>query len=288
VVAKGVSNLEALWHGFGPETKAALIGAVVTVITAAVGFGGLILQMRSQALQARQSIAENEKRRLKAAIYEDSVVICRSLSDAAINLSTQLQSAAMQLGIAVRAAASQNGFQLPTARYPRIIDSYNEFSDAALRFIFLIENRRIVDPRIAVFRTAFNVILHDARALMYSHLVPELMPSLPTEAPDGTLFPYNLPTAERVERIHILSKRFIETLNDATAYTDDFLVEMQNHLLGDLFGKEVAHRQPIDPNCKVITLAKADELERWFETSTPWGQEMTSVNDRTRDRFETR
>lgn len=288
MVAEGVSNLETLWHGFGPETKAALIGAVVTVITAVVGFGGLILQMRAQAKQTRLSIAENETRRLKATMYEDAVVICRSLSDSAIDLSTQLQSMVMQFDIAVAAAANQQSYQLPNARWLRIVDSYNSFSDAALRFVFLIENRRIVDPRIVVFRTAFNAILHETRTLMYTHLISEAMPSLPTAAQDGTLFPYNLPTAETVERIDAISNRVLEVLNDATAYTDDFLVEMQNHLLGDLFGKQVPHRQPIDPSCKVITLEKANELERWFESSTPWGQEMASVNNRTRERFEPR
>ncbi len=53
-------------------------------------------------------------------------------------------------------------------------------------------------------------------------------------------------------------------------YAEDFLVELQNALLGDLFAKQVAHRKPLDPTKQVIKLEQADELDQWFATSTDW------------------
>ncbi len=48
---------------------------------------------------------------------------------------------------------------------------------------------------------------------------------------------------------------------DVVAYTEDFLTEMQNALLGDLFETQLPPRQPLDPNRRVVTLECAEELE---------------------------
>lgn len=68
-------------------------------------------------------------------------------------------------------------------------------------------------------------------------------------------------------------------------YAEDFLVELQNILLGDLFGHAVSHRAPIDPNSKVVSLANCDELEAWFNNSTPWGKHCAKVQAETRQRL---
>ena len=85
--------------------------------------------------------------------------------------------------------------------------------------------------------------------------------------------------------IRDLCESFIAALDDAVMYTEDFLVELQNHLLGDLFGKKVAHRKPLDPAKKVITFQQASELERWFATSTDWGHKMAQIEAETTARF---
>lgn len=68
-------------------------------------------------------------------------------------------------------------------------------------------------------------------------------------------------------------------------YAEDFLVELQNILLGDLFGNAVSHRAPIDPNSKVVSLANFNELNLWFNNSTPWGRHCAALEEETRQRF---
>jgi hypothetical protein len=274
-----------IWSGFGPETKAALIGAVSTCVAGAVGFGSLFIQIRSQGRQSRDAIAENERRRLKASMYDDSVVTCRKLADAAIHMSTQLRTMMMQLEVSARAASVNLAYDLPSARFPALAEAYAQFSDTVLQFIFLVENRRIIDPRILVFRTAMSVVLHDTRELMYSKFVLSVMPVLPVQGPDGNHFPYSAPSIEAADVVKALSQDFINSLDDSVAYTDDFLVELQNHLLGDLFDRKVTHRQPLDPNSKVITLENAQKLEQWFGASTEWGNTVTRVEAETAARF---
>ena len=111
------------------------------------------------------------------------------------------------------------------------------------------------------------------------------MQSIPVQLPDGSIFPYTPPTVEHASFIKRFCESFIAALDDATMYTEDFQVELQNHLLGDLFGKNVIHRKPLDPAKKVITFQRADELEHWFATSTDWGREMARIDADTVARF---
>ena len=278
-------DLYSLWSGLGPEIKAALIGAVATMCVGIVGFGGLILQMQSQGKQSRDSIAENERRRLKAAMYEDAVGVCRELADTSIELANALRMMMLQVEFAAQAHQNGQPYNLPAARYPTLLEKYTQLSDAVLKFIFLVENRRVVDPRILIFRTAMSVVLHDTAKLMHSDFVVNVMVSIPAQHPDGSMFPYTPPRVQQASVIKQLCERFIAALDDAVMYTEDFLVELQNALLGDLFETKVAHRDPLDPKKKVITLEHADELERWFAASTDWGKEMARIEAETAARF---
>lgn len=241
--------------------------------------------MRSQSRQAIDAIAENERRKLKAEMYNDAVGVTHDLVDAAIALSTRLRTMAMELRLAAHANTVGLGYPLPKARYSELLALYQAFSDGALRFIFLVENRRIVDPRILIFRTAMRAALHETHELMFSKFVLSVMPLLPATDANGEPFPYNAPSPESAEAAHLLSECLCEALMDVTSYSEDFLVELQNHLLGDLFANSVEHRKPLDPKCRVITLDKAQELEAWFSEHTAWGRQAAKIDAEARERF---
>ena len=133
-----MTDLYFLWSGFGPETKAALIGAISTVGVGIIGFGGLILQMRSQGKQSRDSVAENERRRLKAAMYEDAVMVCRELADTSIELANALRMMMFQVEFAAQAHPNGQPYSLPAARLPTLSEKYTQFSDAVMKFVFLV------------------------------------------------------------------------------------------------------------------------------------------------------
>ena len=116
-----MNDLYQLWSGFGAETKAALIGAISTMCVGIIGFGGLICQMRSQGRQSRDAVAENERRRLKAAIYEDAVVICRELADTSIELANALRMMMLEIEFAAQAHSKGQHFDLPSARTPGVV-----------------------------------------------------------------------------------------------------------------------------------------------------------------------
>ena len=273
------------WHGLGGETKAAIISAVATLSAAFAGFRAIILQMRSQGSQSRAAIDETERRKLKVGMYEQGVLVCRNVADMAIALSTQLRIMKTQLEIASRAQETGLDFQVPSSRFSNLLTSYAAFSEAVFRFIFLLENRRIIDPDIIIFRTAFSTVMHDANDLMYSQFVVHVMPMLPIDPPSGSLYKYSPPSLRGALAVGKITDQLIGSLSDAIAYTEDFLIEMQNRLLGDLFGTQLRHRQPLDPAQKVIRLDQAEALESWFRRETPWGQNCERVEAETRASF---
>lgn len=278
-------GISAWWIGLSVELQAALVGAAATAGAAIFGVGAVIAQVRSQGRQSRAAIAETERRKINAALYEDALSICRGLADASIELSTKLQTMNMEIEITARAEAAMLAYNLPSARFPALSALYGEFADAALRFIFLIENRRIVDPRILIFRTAMNTVLHDSRQSMLSDFVLHVMPALPTDNPRGGTFPYKPPSIDGALAVRKYSDQLIRAADDATAYTEDFLTEMQNVLLGDLYGNHLEPRRPLDPARRTVTLDQAEDLEAWFNVNTAWGVEAARVEGDARERF---
>lgn len=272
-----MSSIYTFWCGFGSETKAALIGAIATFAVGLIGFGGLFFQIRSQGKQSRDAVAENERRRLKANMFEDAVLICREVSDTAIEISNTLRMMTVQIEYAAQAHAARLPYDLPTVRFPGLLEQYRHFTDATLKFIFLVEQRQIIDPRILIFRTAMSVIMHDTRVQLFEELVPHVFKAVPVQLPDGTFCEYVPPAMPEALSIKIICERLIDSLGDGMAYAEDFLIELQNHLLGDLFGQKAAHRKPADPTKQVITFEHADELQTWFATSTAWGIKLAQV-----------
>lgn len=273
------------WIGLSAELQAALVGAAATAGAAIFGVGAVIAQVRSQGRQSRAAIAEAERRKTNAALYEDAVSICRGLADASIELSTKLHTMNMEIGVAARAAAAMLAYNIPSARFPALSALYDKFADAALRFIFMIENRRIVDPRILIFRTAMNTVLHNSRQSMFSDFVLHVMPALPTDHPNGGIFPYKPPSIDGALAVRKCSDQLIRAMDDAIAYTEDFLTEMQNVLLGDLYGNRLEPRQPIDPSRRTVTLDQAQDLEAWFSSKTAWGVQAERIEAEARERF---
>jgi len=269
--------MQALWTAMDSTLRAGFVQAAAALFAAIFGFGGVIITIIMQGRQSRRAVAENERRRIRAAMYEDAVGICRELADTSIELSNALRMMALQLLAASQAAEHGQQITLPDARFPALLASYGRFSDATIKAIILIETRRIVDPRLIVFRSALSVVLHDTRKIVHGEFAAWVMPNIPTDNPAGGVFPYQAPTTVRAGQISQLCQRVIDSLGDATAYSEDLLVELQNLLLGDLFKSPVPARTPIDRAKRAVTLAQSEELEGWFRTTTDWGRELNRI-----------
>ena len=273
-----------LWESLDASMQAAIVGVGGTVLTAIIALFAIAWQLSAQRKQSNDAIAENERRKLKAAMYEDAVKVARELVDSAIALSTPIRITALQVRTVAAAAAEGRQFMPPQTSVPDVLQKWSAAQEAVVRFIFLVEERRFIDPRLLVFRSAMNSVAHDAREAMDGNLFVRLVDVVQHQLHNGDLSQY-VPPIETAEHFNSASERLLSALQDMQCYAEDFLVELQNILLGDLFGNAVSHRAPIDPNSKVVSLANFDDLEVWFNNSTPWGRHCAAVEAETRQRF---
>ena len=271
-----LDHLWANWNAASETLKAAFVGGAATLIAASAGFGGLIWQMRSQANLSRQAILEAEARKLKAEMYSDGVQAATDLSDAAIAMNTILLRLSLDLKLIGQATKIGASAAIPSIRFPMIMDAHSKFSEAALKFIYLVENRRVIDPRIEIFRDGISSCMHEEQAF-HSAAVEHFMPLVPTDKPNGGIYPYVTPNEEAIAAARTQLERGMMGLEDSISIAQDFLVELQNLLLGDLFEKEVAHRVPLDPRHRVFNVHDYDKLRAWLRTETEWSRHCEQI-----------
>jgi len=257
-----------IWSGFGAETKSALLNGVFTLLAAFFGVWAIIHQIRSQARESRSSLKENERLKLKAEMFEESVLLSRSVSDNAIALSTKLRTFSYDILMASTNFALDGNAEKIKGTIDGLFDRYSSFSNGAISFVYHVEKYRIIDPRILIFRTAVNAILHDCGE-HHSRFFTKIMPLMPQGPPASGITTVSPDLKGQAE---LWANEFLESLNDIVAYIEDYLIEMQNLLLGDLFEKDLEHREPLDPNSKVVCLEKFEDLTTWFEDNTEWGK----------------
>jgi hypothetical protein len=209
---------------------------------------------------------------MKAAMYEESSEICNDLTNKNIEYTTRLRLAATQILGAARigdlVASSMSSMIAPDS----INKAFSECHEAAVRFVVLIERRQIIDPKILVFRTVMNATLHDMRESFQKDVMQVAWRILPSFSPDGRQNRYTPLSEKDAQRLHEKLMDMADQASDIGRHIEDFLVEMQNLLLGDLFGHQVAHRTPLDPRYPVTTLATAAEIERRVMLESNWGK----------------
>src|SRR6266446_1044408 len=105
--------LVTFWNELTPNVQAAVISALVTMLTATGGAMLVIWQIGRQGRNALNANRAAEQQKLKLRIYEQIVESCAHASDAEIALSTYVRNYAMQLENCRNAANSGIPFRPP-------------------------------------------------------------------------------------------------------------------------------------------------------------------------------
>jgi hypothetical protein len=275
----------AFFGSLDPAIKAAIIGSLTTVITGVTGFVVLIWRLRVEALRAIDENKSTEALKLKLKIYEQEVVsMVEKTVDAEVALAGFARRFVSDLETYRTLTDAGLPATTPVARVPDLIGLKALFDREAVAIITFTERWLVVDPRFEVFRIAANAAMHDVREEwgVYFDLV---MRNMPVELPAG--LHWTVPGTDQLAAIEAASDRFIDRLGTLTAYSYDFQAEMQNVLIGPLFGNTVPRRQPIDPQHIVISLGNAMLLTRHFQEDTAWGRATKNIEARTRAALKT-
>lgn len=261
----------------------AIIGAVATVLVGTLGALVVVWQIGQQARSAIDQNRLNEAQKLKLRVYEDVVRVCSDAATATGRLSTFIQSFQTMVGVWHDARAKGISLSPPKARVPELLKLNSKFSEANIELMLLTERWQVVDPRIDLFRHAINAALHDYREAQHPYLqfasraMPMDHPNDPTK-----LLPWTAPDPIVTDQ---MSVRLLEALQTCGSYLADIQVEMQNLLVGDLFGHRIAPRAPLDQKFVVVRLDAYDRLKNYFETESNWGQHSQRIFAEVRDRL---
>jgi hypothetical protein len=270
----------AFLTGLDPAIQAAIIAASMTATTGVAGFGVLLWRLRVEAQRAIDASRNSEMMKLKLRIYENEVVpTVERTVDAEVALAsfirlfiTALKTHKSLVDAGVPAAT-------PVARVPELIRLKASFDRETIVIVTFTERWLIIDPRVEIFRIGINAALHDVREEWGAYF-DVVMRAMPVELPTG--LHWSPPTFEQLVGIEAASNELIDRLGSITAYAYDFQTEMQNILVGPLFGNIVPRRQPIDPRHVVISLENEALLTRYFQEDTAWGRSTNQIEENIR------
>lgn len=279
-------DLFVLWSGLQPSIQAALIGAAATITAATMGALVVARQIRKQAANAIRQNSHNESLKLKMKVYEEIIGVVQKCQDATSALSTFIRLFSISVQKARLQIAIGQTVMLPNERFLALMELQKAFSSSAIDMVFLTERWQIIDPRIEIFRTAFNATMHDVReaSTAYEGVATYLMP---VDRPDGLgVFPWSPPADPQFALLENASKALIETVELLGSFAYDFQNEMQNLLVGELFGNQISSRIPIDPRQPVVRLENHTMLDAYFNKDTPWGRNRTKIEAEVRESFQ--
>lgn len=250
------------------EIGAALIQTIGTLIAAGGAGWGIFYQLGRQGEQSREAIMVAESRKLRSQMCDESIAASRALTNSAIELSTKLMMVKSYLWDQIDSKRIVRLPAISPVLFQELLDLDNALSEQTSKFVVLLENRRIIDPRLIIFRDALSCVLHEHRELTKTWF-PVVIQTLPGKAPNGAILapPFS---EDRARAAMDTAEKGTEVLTRVVSIMEDFNVDIQNLLLGDIFANKVQHRNPPDPSAWVVTIENYDAV-RGLIAATPWG-----------------
>lgn len=235
------------------------IGQIITAASLILGVLLAYLQVQKNhaaALTLQEAHLRNE---LKLRLYDrvsERFSTCSSLLSKAQFVHTGIFSA---WHMRVRQGFSVVPQQLPS----ELTETAHAGAASVNAVLEIVEHYEIAFPR---FETIRRELSEKHRELLAAQtaLWSAIMIFLPfTEATTGAkVGPLGFPAEIQLTEFESLHSKYQDICNDISGYMIDLQVEAQNELLGELFGRTVPPRSPLDPVHKVLARDPTELKER--------------------------
>lgn len=272
-----------------------LLGHGLTLLGLIIGVWVVVWQLGRQHTSSLQLQRDNTREELKLRIYEVLVQRVRELNRAvseasiyAIMIPNHIELYQQQLAMGVSPRPIGD-------RAPELGRLDGKANDALVRMIEEFEAWSVAFQGFQVFQMALNSANYDARE-SFRPLFNAAIRVLPIDPPDDA--PANVPrpiiqpplSEQQLNELRTLAGKYRAALEDVASYTFDLLIEVQNNLLSGLFQNPVSPREPLDKSHKVVSSdpGTRDELVRYFEQETAWGQHKAELEAEVRGALEER
>lgn len=254
------------------------VSPVMSAIGLIVSVGIVLYQLGRQHKSSLELQRSNSREALKLRIYEIFIEKAKAFAEAELRASSyarsmqrDLESAKFAIEIGLRPQVSM----IRAAEFSRL--NY-EAARSLTEVIFSIEQWEVAFESGELFRIAFSSATHDIDDA-FLPLYHEAIRIFPTDLPSGGTVDQPLPDAERLAAFSRLVDDYTEVRSTLRTYTHDLVVDAQNTLLSELFNRQVAYRNPIDPRFKVLRSKDKEELIRYFQTETAAGRSWQEARE---------
>jgi len=242
-----------------------IIQTLIPIVVALIGLWGILLQQKEQKKDALKS-------KLHTEIEEKLQLISDAITEASVIPNNLSFIFSMK-----RAGIVPQPYQYTPKDFINLNGAVSSF---AIKLMGAIEKYEIVQPEIKIFLIALNVYLYDlsqANGALFQELCKLLLQPITQQNP----------TQQQMELIERLYEPYKKALMDLSCVVFDFRIEIQNILLGHLFGRKLSSRKPIDPSSIIITTIpkKVIKLEKFFMEQTAWGKNQLETQTRVRNQF---
>jgi hypothetical protein len=262
-------------------SHAAAITAGATILAALLAAFMIMFQIGRQAHNAIEQNKRNEAMKLRLKVYEEFSQPAEAMMRAESEFSSYVRNFVTELEIGGVVAAANHNPSTPRARVFTMLDRREGLVKSVVNLMIAIERWEIIDTKLDLFRMGLSVGLHDLHkaAAKHSDLAFRYMPAPRNEADrDGATFPWKLPSDAEVAEIKAATNGLTDASSVLNNYGADFLIAIQNMLVGELFATTRKPRAPLDPKYFALRLDRYAALKKHFEFETDWGREKLAVD----------
>ena len=257
----------------------AILSALTAISLFVLGF----LTIAGTAWANRRNTLKAARDEQKLEIYKAMLAKIEAASSAQLSADGYLRSATM--GIRIHSDMVQQGlpWSPPRERFSEFSRLHQELSELVSDIHRSLEQWAIIDHRLEAFRKAFG-FQQNAMMRAWMALNPVFMRLLPTDMPEGGVFPYSTPQGRHIAELDALAEGYHRESSLLSCYIGDLNVELQPLLLGHLFGRRIVRRNAPDPAQFTIRLDRYKQIIRHFE-GTEFFRNGARMERELRDRY---
>jgi hypothetical protein len=217
----------AQWPAIEASIKPAIIGGAFTISAAVGGACIVVYQLNRQATIARETSAHSEALKLKKAIYDDVLKVCKAVTTGANTVDRFADS--------FRTAVSRArgiGLGIPHHKVEDLDAKIGELFNALSDLVRMARSWTITVPRMSHYHDVFHEAAHEGPIV-----VTELLAASGRHFADRSVKPahWKAPDGMEMSQLDAATDRLGEFMDKLLNNVGDFETEMQTALLGDLF-----------------------------------------------------
>jgi len=217
---------------------------IITIFLTIIGWTLALYQFHKQHTKNLILQQENVKKELQIKTAEEAIKLLSNVRSALIKITGFIAGFNLEIVAAKHSHLLNEKFNYPSKM---LFELHNKFNNDSLEFLYYFESREVILNKFSSmkndFRDKYNEVNDDSIKL-FNFLIESFLIEI-TKPSQIEKMDY--------EKYNSIVKQLESNMFDLHAYIFDFIVELQNVFLSDLFNYKIPTRKPLDSKIKVLS-----------------------------------